>query len=34
MLQTIVNDMLHKIGTEIESTTTKHAGDNVSDGTV
>ena len=27
IVQTIVNDMLHKIGTETESTTTKHASD-------
>ena len=32
--QTIVNDMLHTIGTETESTTTKHASDKVSEQTV
>ena len=34
ILQTVENDMLHKIRTETESTTRKHAGDKVSDQTV
>ena len=34
IVQTIVNDLLHKIRTETESTTTKHAGLKVSDRTV